>query len=80
MRNMTYANAIEDALAQAMTEDSRIIILGEDVRGLRANLLVRFGPHQGQHDPGQGDPTEDGGRRLTPHDQEGGTEGEWLNG
>jgi pyruvate dehydrogenase E1 component beta subunit len=51
MKNMTFANAIEDALAQAMTRDPRIIILGEDVRGLRANLLVRFGPQRVRNTP-----------------------------
>lgn len=43
MRTLTYAKAIEDALAQAMDKDPRIIIMGEDVHGLRVNLLVRFG-------------------------------------
>jgi len=40
---MTFAEAIENALAQAMEQDSRIIILGEDVQMLRVNLFVRFG-------------------------------------
>jgi pyruvate dehydrogenase E1 component beta subunit len=43
MRSLTYSNAIEDALAQAMDQDPRIIIIGEDVHGLRVNLLLRFG-------------------------------------
>jgi pyruvate/2-oxoglutarate/acetoin dehydrogenase E1 component len=43
MRNMDFAEAIEDALAQAMADDSRVIILGEDVHTIRRNLLVRFG-------------------------------------
>jgi pyruvate/2-oxoglutarate/acetoin dehydrogenase E1 component len=43
MRKMGFADAIEDALMQAMAEDPRIIILGEDVQGLRLNLRVRFG-------------------------------------
>jgi acetoin:2,6-dichlorophenolindophenol oxidoreductase subunit beta len=43
MRTMTFSQAIEDALAQAMTADPRIVILGEDVQALRRNLLVRFG-------------------------------------
>jgi pyruvate/2-oxoglutarate/acetoin dehydrogenase E1 component len=43
MRKMTFAAAIDDALAQAMQQDSRIIILGEDVQTIRRNLLVRFG-------------------------------------
>lgn len=44
MRAMSFAGAIEDALAQAMAADPTIIVLGEDVHTLRANLLVRFGP------------------------------------
>ncbi|MFW6184175.1 MAG: alpha-ketoacid dehydrogenase subunit beta [Chloroflexota bacterium] len=43
MREMGFAEAIESALAQAMAQDSRVIIMGEDVHGLRMNLLVRFG-------------------------------------
>jgi len=34
-----------------MSSDPRIIILGEDVRGLRANLLVRFGPERVRNTP-----------------------------
>jgi pyruvate/2-oxoglutarate/acetoin dehydrogenase E1 component len=44
MRTMFFTEAIDDALAQAMADDSRIIIFGEDVQLLRRNLLVRFGP------------------------------------
>jgi pyruvate/2-oxoglutarate/acetoin dehydrogenase E1 component len=44
MRTMFFAEAIDDALAQAMTGDPRIILLGEDIPLLRRNLLVRFGP------------------------------------
>jgi pyruvate dehydrogenase E1 component beta subunit len=40
---MGFAEAIEDALAQAMADDPSIIILGEDVHTLRRNLFVRFG-------------------------------------
>jgi pyruvate dehydrogenase E1 component beta subunit len=43
MRKMSFANAIDDALAQAMANDPRIIILGEDAHTIRRNLLVRFG-------------------------------------
>ena len=51
MRIMSFANAIEDALAQAMASDKRIMILGEDVQGLRANLFVRFGPDRVRNTP-----------------------------
>ncbi len=40
---MSFADAIEDALAQAMADDPRIVIIGEDVHTLRRNLFVRFG-------------------------------------
>jgi len=43
MRELGFAEAIEDALGQAMTEDERIVILGEDAPGLRMNLYARFG-------------------------------------
>lgn len=43
MRSMSFAKAIEGALAQAMASDPRVIIFGEDVHALRMNLLVRFG-------------------------------------
>ena len=43
MKNMTFAAAIEDALAQAMADDERIVIMGEDVHTLRRNLVARFG-------------------------------------
>ena len=43
MKNMTFADAIESSLAQAMENDKRIIILGEDVHLLRVNLFTRFG-------------------------------------
>lgn len=40
---MTFAEAIEDALAQAMAQDKRIVVLGEDVQMIRVNLFARFG-------------------------------------
>jgi pyruvate/2-oxoglutarate/acetoin dehydrogenase E1 component len=43
MRTMTFAAAIEDALAHAMAQDKRIIVLGEDVQMIRVNLFARFG-------------------------------------
>ncbi len=44
MKTMHFTEAIDDALAQAMAEDPRITIFGEDVPLLHRNLLVRFGP------------------------------------
>ncbi|MFQ5771071.1 MAG: alpha-ketoacid dehydrogenase subunit beta [bacterium] len=43
MRTMSFAEAIEDALAQAMANDERILVMGEDVHMLRVNLFARFG-------------------------------------
>jgi acetoin:2,6-dichlorophenolindophenol oxidoreductase subunit beta len=40
---MSFADAIDDALAQAMASDPRIVIFGEDVHMLRLNLFERFG-------------------------------------
>lgn len=51
MRELGFAEAIEEALAQAMAGDSRIVILGEDVQGLRMNLLVRFGQERVHNAP-----------------------------
>lgn len=44
MRNLFYTQAADDALAQAMANDPRIVVIGEDVPLLRRNLLVQFGP------------------------------------
>jgi pyruvate/2-oxoglutarate/acetoin dehydrogenase E1 component len=44
MRTMFFTQAADDALAQAMVDDPRIILFGEDTPMLRRNLLVRFGP------------------------------------
>jgi pyruvate dehydrogenase E1 component beta subunit len=41
---MFFTQAVDDALAKAMADDPRIILLGEDIPLLRRNLLVRFGP------------------------------------
>jgi pyruvate dehydrogenase E1 component beta subunit len=43
MRELGYAEAIEDALAAAMAADKRVVVFGEDVPGLRMNLYARFG-------------------------------------
>jgi acetoin:2,6-dichlorophenolindophenol oxidoreductase subunit beta len=44
MRTMFFTQAIDDAISQAMSEDPRIILFGEDIPLLRRNLLARFGP------------------------------------
>ncbi len=43
MKEMTFGDAIEDALAQAMVQDQRVVVFGEDCPGLRMNLYARFG-------------------------------------
>jgi len=43
MRNIGFSEAIDSALAQAMAEDERIIVLGEDVHSIHPELYVRFG-------------------------------------
>ncbi len=43
MRELGFAAAIEEALCQAMAEDERIVVFGEDVPGLRMNLYAQFG-------------------------------------
>lgn len=43
MAKMSFEDAIESALAQAMAADPRIVVFGEDVPLFRRNLLVRFG-------------------------------------
>lgn len=48
---MSFADAIEDALGYAMADDPRVIILGEDVQGLRLNLFVRFGEKRVRNTP-----------------------------
>lgn len=46
MRTMTFTQAVDDALAQAMADDPRIVVFGEDIPLLRRDLLVRFGPQR----------------------------------
>jgi pyruvate dehydrogenase E1 component beta subunit len=43
MKTMTFFEAIEDALRQAMEKDPRIIILGEDAHTIHLNLFIEFG-------------------------------------
>lgn len=51
MRTMFFTQAVDDALAQAMAVDPRIILFGEDTPMLRRNLLVRFGPRRVRGSP-----------------------------
>ena len=43
MGRMSFGDAIESALAQAMADDPRVVVFGEDAPLFRRNLLVRFG-------------------------------------
>ncbi len=51
MARMSFSAAIEAAVAAAMADDDRVIVLGEDVEMLRRNLLVRFGPRRVRNTP-----------------------------
>jgi len=51
MKRMSFSDAIDDALGQAMAEDPRILLLGEDVQGLHGGLFVRFGPRRVRNTP-----------------------------
>jgi len=51
MRKKSFSAAIDDALAQAMAEDPRILILGEDVQVFRTGLFTRFGPKRVRSTP-----------------------------
>lgn len=44
MRTVTFSQAIDEALAQAMAADPTVILIGEDLRMIRRNLFVQFGP------------------------------------
>jgi len=51
MKEMYFTQAVDDALGQAMAQDSSIIVFGEDIPMLRRNLLVRFGPKRVRDTP-----------------------------
>jgi pyruvate/2-oxoglutarate/acetoin dehydrogenase E1 component len=51
MRQISFSDAIDDALGQAMAADPRIILLGEDVQSLHAGLFVRFGRKRVRNTP-----------------------------
>lgn len=44
MKTMSFTEAVDDALSEAMANDERIVVFGEDIPLLRRDLLVRFGP------------------------------------
>jgi pyruvate/2-oxoglutarate/acetoin dehydrogenase E1 component len=51
MRNMHFAEAIDDALAAAMAQDGRIVLIGEDVRLMHNSLFLRFGAKRVRETP-----------------------------
>jgi pyruvate dehydrogenase E1 component beta subunit len=51
MKKMFFTQAVDDALGESMTQDPNIILFGEDVRLLRRDLLVRFGPERVRNAP-----------------------------
>lgn len=51
MREINFSDAIDDALGQAMAQDPRIILLGEDVQGLHSGLFTRFGRERVRNTP-----------------------------
>lgn len=51
MPSLTFADAIERAVAAAMASDERVVIFGEDVQTMRRNLAVRFGPRRVRNTP-----------------------------
>src|SRR5512143_101244 len=51
MKQMSFSDAIDDALGQAMAKDPRIILLGEDVQGIHGGLFVRFGRQRVRNAP-----------------------------
>ena len=44
MKTMSFTQAVDDSISQAMADDPRIVVFGEDIPLLRRDLLVRFGP------------------------------------
>ncbi len=51
MRQISFSEAIDDALGQAMAADARIFLLGEDVQGLHGSLFARFGRERVRNTP-----------------------------
>lgn len=51
MRTVGFAQAIDEALDQAMADDARVMVMGEDVHTIRRNLLVRYGAERVRSTP-----------------------------
>ncbi len=51
MKPISFSDAIDSALGQAMAADPRVILLGEDVQGLHGGLFMRFGRERVRNTP-----------------------------
>jgi pyruvate dehydrogenase E1 component beta subunit len=51
MKVVSFFEAADDALGQAMAEDSRVFLLGEDVQGIHIGLFCRFGARRVRNTP-----------------------------
>jgi pyruvate/2-oxoglutarate/acetoin dehydrogenase E1 component len=51
MKHMSFSESIDDALGQAMADDPRIVLFGEDVQGLHGGLFMRFGRQRVRNTP-----------------------------
>ena len=51
MRQMSFSEAIDDALGHGMAADPRVLLLGEDVQGLHGGLFLRFGRQRVRNTP-----------------------------
>lgn len=51
MKIMTFSQAIDSALSQAMAHDPRVILLGEDIQSIQRDLFVRFGGSRVRNTP-----------------------------
>jgi acetoin:2,6-dichlorophenolindophenol oxidoreductase subunit beta len=57
MREITYLEAVREALSEAMREDEKVFIMGEDIGvyggafGVTRGMLEEFGPERIRHTP-----------------------------
>ena len=57
MREITYTEAVREALSEAMREDDRVFIMGEDIGvyggafGVTRGMIEEFGPERVRHTP-----------------------------
>lgn len=51
MRQIGFADAIDEAIAERMAADPRVVVFGEDVQLIRRNLYARFGARRVRNAP-----------------------------